>query len=302
MFCDPAKVGAFAVSEAALAAGDGDALFRVLVATTMFQRRQDLQIMRVLRGISEEDADELCSADRLLELAASSGCAHAHSLVGLLGTCDLGKDRQTKQGVCGAEPAIRCALKRHTVLLKRYGHFGKVPTSLALMLRAQGVPDLPTLRARVLADAGSPAQAAEALERALCAAWRVSDKIAAMYLSMLTNPDLCPGLAPWREGVDHSHYVVIDSNVDLFLKAIGYGGPWTYQARRAFIQALSRRVALREMKPSVQNYNPRLVQQAMYLFMSEAHRRNIARDCGHLGAPACGACPAGIRSICPRRD
>lgn len=69
MFCDEAKVGHFAVDAARLAAGDGDALFRLLVTMTMFQRRSDAQIMRVLRGISRDAADEMTSSSRLLSLA-----------------------------------------------------------------------------------------------------------------------------------------------------------------------------------------------------------------------------------------
>jgi hypothetical protein len=301
MFCDPEKVGAFAVSEAALAAGEGDALFGVLVATCMFQRRQDLQIMRVLRGIPAEDAAELSSAPRLLALADGAGCEHGRTLERLLGQCDLAKDPLTRHGVCAANPAVACSLKRHTVLLKRYGHFGKVPTSLALMIREHGVGGLPGLRRRVLAEASTAAEASAALEQALCRAWRVSDKIAAMYLSMLTNPDLSPGVAPWAEGVDHSHYVVIDSNVDLFLKAIAFPGPWTYRARRAFIQALARRVDVSALKPGLSEYNPRLVQQAMYLLMSETHRRHLPDDCGHVGAAACEVCHPGVRTVCPLR-
>ena len=129
----------------------------------------------------------------------------------------------------------------------------------------------------------------------------MSDKIAAMFLSAVTNPALSSGLAPWAEGVDASAFVVIDSNVDLFLKAIGYPGPWTYGARRAFIQRLARRVPLDELKPGLARYNPRLVQQALYMFMSVSNRRDSARDCGALGWSACQACPRAVSSLCARR-
>ena len=45
MFCDSERVGAFAVDRRAVRAGDGRALFRLLVATAMFQRRQDVQVV-----------------------------------------------------------------------------------------------------------------------------------------------------------------------------------------------------------------------------------------------------------------
>jgi hypothetical protein len=299
MFCDPAKVGPFAVSPDALARGEGEALFRVLVATCMFQRRQDLQIMRVLRGISAHDADELCSAQRLISLAEGSPCPHIRTIDALLERCDLAKDPVTRVGTCGANPGVSCHLKRHTVLLKRYGHFGKVPTALALVLRAHRVAGLPALRAQVMAEADGSIEASIAIEEALCRAWRVSDKIAAMFLSMLTNPDLCPGLAPWSEGMDHTRFVVIDSNVDLFLRAIGFPGPWTYEARRSFIQALARQIDLSEIKRGLSPFNPRIVQQSMYLLMSQTHRRHLAQDCAHLGPAGCASCARSLREICP---
>src|SRR5438045_3205654 len=69
-FCDPARVGAFAVERRALRAGDGGALFRLLAATSMFQRRQDVQILRILRGIGGRDAD----AGKFLRLVDRCEC------------------------------------------------------------------------------------------------------------------------------------------------------------------------------------------------------------------------------------
>ena len=66
----------------------------------------------------------------------------------------------------------------------------------------------------------------------LSGSWRISEKIAATYLSAVTYRDLSSDLASWADGVDTNHFVVIDSNVDC-PKAIGYEGPTTYRARRA---------------------------------------------------------------------
>lgn len=299
MFCDPARVGHFAVDREALAAGDGEALFRVLVATTMFQRRQDAQILRVLRGISRDDAAELTDARRLIALADESACDHLRDNAALLGECDLGKDPATREGRCGRRPELGCHLKRHTVLLKRYGHFGKVPTSAALALRDLGARDLPALRDAVLRDVRDPLERARALERALSRAWRVNVKIASMFLSAISNPDLSPGISPWAEGLDWTHYVVVDSNVDLFLEQTGYQGPWTYEARRAFMQRLARRVELATMRRGLRPYNPRLVQQAVYMFMSASNRRVSLSDCSHAAPKICRVCPRVTRRLCP---
>lgn len=298
MFFRRARVGAFAVRQAAFARGEPRALFRALVATAMFQRRQDVQILRILRGISSRDVLELTSAQRLLSLADGTPCATLRSTTRLKEECDLTKDRRTGVGVCLRNPRVRCALKRHTVLLKRYGHFGKVPTSIALSIREHGATDLRGLHAQVMRSATGPRQRAVALEAALSRAWRVSQKIASMFLSMVSNPDLGQR-APWASGVDWTYFVVVDSNVDLFLRSIRYKGPLAYDARRSFIEALSRRIDLRAKDRRVHEYNPRVVQQAMYLFMSAANRRAAGADC--RGAAACASCAPILKSRCPLR-
>lgn len=299
MFCDPSRVGSFAVDRRALRAGDGRALFRLLVATSMFQRRQDVQILRILRAIGAADAAEISDAERLLALVDDGGCAHMRTTQSLAEACDLGKDPGTREGCCDANPSVACHMKRHTVLLKRYGHFGKVPTSIALMVRESGAGDLPELRRLVMKRERDPLARAQALEQELSRAWRVNQKIASMFLSMITNPDLSRGLAPWSRGIDWSYYVVVDSNVDLFLASIGYRGTSTYDARREFVRDLARRIDLTEFNAGLEPFNPRLVQQAMYLFMSATNRRAAEADCAHLAPAPCGTCPTSVRRRCP---
>jgi len=301
MFCDPARVGAFAVDRGALRAGDARALFRLLVATSMFQRRQDVQILRILQGMAAADAAEISDAGRLLALVDDGGCPHMQSTQLLSEACDLEKDPKTRKGCCDANPRVPCHMKRHTVLLKRYGHFGKVPTSIALMVRESGAADLADLRRLVMKRERDPLVRARALERELSRAWRVNQKIASMFLSMVTNPDLSRGLAPWSRGIDWTYYVVVDSNVDLFLASIGYEGIGTYDARRDFVRELARGIDLSELDGDLQPYNPRLVQQAMYLFMSVANRRAAAGDCIHLAPAPCTTCPIAVRVRCPGR-
>jgi hypothetical protein len=211
----------------------------------------------------------------------------------------LGKDPVTKQGRCGANPSAPCHLKRHTELLKRYGHFGKMPTSAALVLREAGVRGLRELRQDVLRRARGRATRSRALEDALTKAWRINEKIAAMFLSGVTNPDLSRNLAPWTAGVDWTYFVVIDSNVDLFLASIRYAGPWTYGARRAFVAALARGIDLRALDRRVRRYNPRLVQQAMYVFMSAANRRAMPADCIHIGPSDLRGMPTSAHAAVP---
>lgn len=299
MFCDPSRVGSFAVERRALQVGDGRALFRLLVATSMFQRRQDVQILRILQRMGAADAAEVSDADRLLALVDDGHCVHMRTTQSLAEACDLDKDPRTRQGCCRANPGVPCHMKRHTVLLKRYGHFGKVPTSIALMVRESGAGDLPELRRLVMKRERDPLIRAQALEQELSRAWRVNQKIASMFLSMITNPDLSRGLAPWSRGIDWTYYVVVDSNVDLFLASIGYRGTGTYDARREFIRDLARGIDLTEFSEGLQAFNPRLVQQAMYLFMSAANRRAAVADCMHLAPGPCAECPSAVRRRCP---
>lgn len=302
MFCDQARIGELAIEREALKHGAADALFALLVTTAMFQRLQDRIVMGILRRIDQGSAHELTSMPRLLQLADTCPCPHAQSTESLRLHCDLAKDAALGIGSCEASPATPCHLKRHTVTLRRYGHFGKMPTSVALALREQGAESLPALRERIFRAVQAPHERALALEAALSRAWRVSQKIASMFLSAIANPDIAlDGQAPWQDGIDWSHFVVIDTNVDLFLSAVGYRGAMTYDARRSFIAALARRIDLSTLRPGLQPYNPRIVQQALYLFMSSANRKPLARDCAQRGASACARCPSRVRSICPVR-
>lgn len=297
MFCDRQRVGRFAVAARALAAGEPAALFRILVATSLFQRRQDLQVQRILTAISGRDVRALTNRAELVTLARASECAALHTVRALHEDCDLTKE--AGKGTCSRNPAVACHLKRHTELLKRYGHFGKVPTSAALSLREDGGETLSGLYRRALTTAQDPRARALFLEAQISKIWWVHEKLAAMFLSAVTNRDLSLGLAPWAEGIDTTYFVVIDSNVDLFLAAILYRGPRSYAGRRAFIQRVAEEIDLSTLRPGLAPYNPRLVQQAMYLFMSRTNRRASMRDCSHRAPASCTACPRTLTTRCP---
>ncbi len=300
VFCDSKRVGAFAVSREALLAHDGEALFRLLVTIAMFQRRQDKQITAILRSMTPDEAFELSSLNRLLALVDQSPCDLLRTTEAIRERCDLTKHATTKLGICAANALAACHLKRHTVLMRRYGHFGKVPTSAALVVRESGAIDLAAMLAAVRGSARTRHGRARALIDALAQTWRISEKIAAMFLSTICNPDLTPGVPEWKD-VDWRHFIVIDSNVDLFLDALAYRGPRSYEARRVFLRALSKRIDLAAMRRNLRRDNPRIVQQAMYLFMSASNRRVMPGDCMHLGAKACAACPRALSRICPAR-
>lgn len=297
MYFSESFVGAFSVTPRDVRRGEPTALFRMLVVTTMFQRLRDALVFKILRGISTADAHDLTTQAQLLEDARACGCPHLANAAVLAEHCDLTK--KNGKGICAAEPTRACPLKTHTVLLKRYGHFGKMPTSAALAVHEHGGNLRDLVRSVCSASKEHSARAELMLER-LKTVWRISDKIGSMFLSALTNPDLNGGIAPWSKQLDGSHFVVVDSNVDLFLAAVGYRGTGTYSARRAFVQALAKEIDLREFDSHLTGYNPRLIQQAMYIFMGRSNRRENPLDCSFT-AGACVTCPKQVRNICPLR-
>lgn len=299
-FVDRARVGAFAVSPAAFERGEPRALFKLLIAMTLFQRRQDQQVFRILRGMTPGDVRQVADARSLEDARFRTRCEMLRTSRALHESCDLSKVLGEPLGRCGVHPRTPCHLKQHTVLLKRYGHFGKVPTSAVLMLSEMGVCDLRALRERALSQADDPEVRAELLEAALTRVWRVNRKISAMFLSAVCNPDLGRFRAPWCEGIAWTRFVAIDSNTDLFLSSIGYAGPGTYNARLDFIRAISRRIDLARLDSRLHAFNPRIVQQAMYMFMSRTNRAATVLDCCTLTAN-CQACPTALRTRCPVR-
>lgn len=294
-FCSRAKIGEFASSREALERGDDEALFKLLVSVAMFQRLRDALVMKILRGISTRDAVELTSTSVLLKLARESQCEHARTNDALLRRCDLGKD-EDGAGCCSVRPDVSCHLKRHTVLLRRYGHFGKMPSSAALAVSRHGT-GLNQLRETVLVAVSEPRARAQLLVARLSETWRISDKLSSMFLSLVSAPQMGLSSPPWQAGIDWSWFVVVDRNVDLFIESVGYGGDGSYDARRTFVRALAAKIDLRTIDPTWPEFHPRLVQQAMYLFMSASNRRAALADCMHQDS--CKSCPSTLARRCP---
>jgi hypothetical protein len=155
---------------------------------------------------------------------------------------------------------------------------------------AQGGEGLGRLRQQVLAASSDPLKRAQMLCSQLSEIWRISDKLSAMYLSIVCAPHMGLATPPWQDGVDWTWFVVVDRNVDLFLESIGYDGQGTYEARRAFVRELAKKVDLRAIEPSWPGFHPRLVQQAVYLFMSGSNRKATPTDCMHQRT--CANCPS----------
>lgn len=296
MFADIERAGPFAIDRERLIAGEPETLFRLLVSVVMFQKRRDTVVLGIQRRIPPRLAAEMLSARTLLQLVDRS-CRWMRTATSLRDDCDLAKNKLAEP-ICSLNPTKSCHLKRHTAVLKRYGDFGKYPTSAALVLREAGANDLAHHRATVLQRLRSKEERALALEEFVTRIHRVSRKLANMFLALVTNPDLTPS-APWERGIEWTRFIVIDSNVDLFLSSIGYRGGSTYDARCNFLRRLAAEIDLSKLDERLQGFNPRIVQQAMYVFMSTSNRLKAPNDCARGGRRNCTRCPLSLKSRCP---
>jgi hypothetical protein len=125
---------------------------------------------------------------------------------------------------------------------------------------------------------------------------RVGRKLATMFVSALSTPALAPGLTPWFPGVDGNDLVVVDTNVARAVDALREpGAAKTYDARERWVREQAARLDLREFRPDLPSYSPRLVQQALYAFCAKSNRVARADACSGRAAPCAGCAPA----LCP---
>lgn len=298
MFCDPRRLGRMAVSPRDFSRGTPTAVFKILVASTVFQRRQDLQVFRILTGLSETAADGLTNARDLIASAEASRCSCLGSQAALHEECDVYKDPHGRVD-CSTHPRLRCPVKKNATLLRRYADFGKVAHSAALMLRDSGHTSFVDLHRVICLRHESRRARATAFAHSLSAVWRVSDKIASMALSVLSNPFLGRPAPPWSSSLDWRSCVVVDSNVEAFFAATGLHLPSSYQDRVAAVRDLARPVRLDRLSSSMAPFNPRLVQQALYMFMSVSNRRAAEVDCSRGAPGTCAQCASDLRRLCP---
>ena len=293
------QLGHMAVDQAAVERGEEAALFKALITLAMFQRLRDDFVARILKGLTLTAANAITHKEALLALARRSGCPASASSSALTDVCDLAKDTTSRQGCCSHAPEVACYLKEHTVLLKRYGHFGKMPTSAALVAEELWGGGLVALRERVFDSLEDEHDRALELERELSRVWRVSSKVSAMFVSAIAAPDMGLITPPWHAGLDWRWSLPIDVNVDKFLVAARWEWRHSYDARRQAILKLSEGISLSHLKDGIEDWNPRLVLQAINRFFSLSNRRGVIRDCASCAPTGCAECPAPLRSLCP---
>ncbi|MCB9507841.1 MAG: hypothetical protein H6697_09280 [Myxococcales bacterium] len=290
-FADPARVGPFAVDLSALRARDDDALFRLLVLMGLYQSRRDVDIMALQRAMPARTARELLAPSRLRLLVERSRCERLRSAEAFDVGCDVYRDFDREAASCGHRPRTRCHVKDATLAIRRMGDMGMLPTSAWLHLGSGG---LRRWFEEVCAAAPSPTERARLLAARLATIHRIGPKLAAMYVSALSAPELTPGFAPWRPEIDGSRLVVVDANVARVIDHLRRGrGPHTYGRRAAWLIAVADQIDLRTLRRDLPSRSPRLVQQALYVFRSRSNRADRQDGCAQRPCRACPsrACP-----------
>lgn len=168
-YCDPKRVGAFAVSPDELAVGSPPALFKLFVAMAMFQARRDVVIMRQQAAMATSAVQSLASVSAIRRLASQSACEQLESAASFDAGCSVYKRGAVVD--CSHHPGSPCHVKDATVLLKRMGDMGKLPTSAWLHAWKDG--RLPRLLAAVKGCEASPQKRAELMVERLSEIHRV---------------------------------------------------------------------------------------------------------------------------------
>jgi hypothetical protein len=280
-FADPDRVGPFAVALDALRRRDHAALFRLLVLMGLYQSRRDVDIMALQRTMPVRSATALLAPTRLGVLVEHGRCDRLRDAPTFDAGCDVRREVRRGRATCDHRPRARCHVKDATMAIRRMGDMGKLPTSAWLHVGPGGLrrwfdetcaaSPSPTERARLLAA-----------------------RLAAMYVSALSVPELTPGFAPWRPEIDGSRLVVVDANVGRVIDHLRRGrGARTYERRAAWLIAIADQIDLRRLRRDLPARSPRLVQQALYAFRSRSNRAHGADPCA---ARPCRTCPS---RVCP---
>lgn len=291
-YCDPDRVGPFAVAPADLAAGDDAALFRLFVALSMYQALRDVVIMRQQRSMPRTSMRAVADAGLVKRSIAKHGCPALRSVEAFDEGCSVTKRGEVVD--CGRCPGVSCHVKDATVAFNRMGDMGKLPTSAWLRLWTDA--GLRGLLAAVCREVAAPTTRAALLVECFARVHRVGRKLATMFVSALSTPALAPGLTPWFPEVDGNDLVVVDTNVARAVDALrDPGAPRTYDARERWVREQAAELDLREFRPDLPRYSPRLVQQALYAFCSKSNRVAQGYSCVGRASTCDGCAPA----ICP---
>lgn len=291
-YCDPSRIGAFAVEPEELAAGTDAGIFRLFVTLSMYQALRDVVIMRQQRSLPIASMRVVADVAMVKGSISRHDCPKLGSVEAFEEGCDVGKDGDVVD--CGACPGAACHVKDATRVFNRMGDMGKLPTSAWLRLW-QG-DGMQALLKRVCREEPSSTKRAELLVGRFAAVHRIGRKLATMFVSALSTPALAPGLTPWFPAIDGNELVVIDTNVARAVDALrAPGAAKTYDARERWVREQAAKLDLRVLGPNLPAYSPRIVQEALYAFRSKSNRVARGDACAEHGAP-CATCAP---TLCP---
>jgi hypothetical protein len=291
-YCDPKRVGAFAVSPKDLAAGDDAAVFRVFVTLSMYQALRDVVIMRQQLALPPGKARVVADLSFVKRSVARHDCPTLASPEAFEEGCDVFKCGTLID--CGRRRGARCHVKDATAVFNRMGDMGKLPTSAWLRLWKKG--GARASLAEVCRQEASPSRRAELLVARFAQVHRVGRKLATMFVSALSTPALAPGLTPWFPDIDGNELVVVDTNVARSVDTLRRPGcPKTYDERERWVRKVSAQVDLRGLRRDFPRYSPRVVQQALYAFASRSNRTALGDPC--INPPA--SCARCVPRLCP---
>lgn len=291
-YCDPTRIGPFAVEPDELSAGTEAALFQLFVTLSMFQALRDVVIMRQQRSLPRASMRVVADSATVKRSISQGGCPTLRSAEAFDEGCDVAKDGDDVD--CGTCAGAACHVKDATRVFNRMGDMGKLPTSAWLGLwRDAGVHGLLD---QVCNEEPTPTKRAAILVERFAAVHRVGRKLATMFVSALSTPSLAPGLTPWFPEIDGNELVVIDTNVARAVDALrAPGAAKTYDARERWVRKQAAEIDLRRVQRKLPAYSPRLVQEALYAFCSKSNRIARGDSCAEHATP-CTACTA---RLCP---
>jgi len=293
-YCDPNRVGAFAVEPAKLSSGDPDTLFRLFITLSMYQARRDRLIMAQQKAMEPADVALLTSPAVLAREVAVSPC---NLLRGSPEAFEQGCGVRLADGTvtCDRLPDAPCPVKAAARLLRRMADLGKLPVSAWMRLVRDHALDREL--ACVLVEEPDPTRRADRLVRHLTSVYRVGVKLATLFVSVLATPALAPGLTPWCPQVTAYELVVLDTNVANVVDALR--GPTvkaTPRERTLWLRTQAARIDLTGFSPELPAHSPRMVQQALYWFGSASNRGAHGDACATPGSRPCEGC---VPVACP---
>lgn len=291
-FCDPERIGAFAVHPKTLREGQAPALFQLFISLSMYQALRDVVIMGQQRALPRASMKVIADLDFVGRSTTRHPCQWLESAQTFERGCRVSK--RGEEIDCNTCPGISCHVKEATRVFHRMGDMGKLPTSAWFHIWQED--GLERILAAVEQETPSPTRRAALLVEQFSRIHRVGRKLATMFVSALSTPVLYPGLSPWFPRIDGNELVVIDTNVARALTALRpASAPRSYSALENWLRAQAAKIDLGSLRAGLPSYSPRFVQQAIYAFCSKSNR--VARQ--DVCAKTPQACDRCAPRLCP---